>query len=157
MNFLFVSVKHCGLHTCRNVIFKEHTSEYIHIEETTLLDLWDLFGYYDGVIVPMRNPVHVAQSWYSRGLYMDPMYSGFIKIICLAEYGIPYYLLPIDHPDVNDYLDLIDEQFSIKTHREFPVLNAGAFQNYPAKPLEKQYLLPAEKLLGLNYYKDLYS
>ena len=91
-----------------------------HVEDTTVPLMRKLMR--DGwpCIVPMRHPSKVAGTWTGRGLELYTLRNYWRRLILAIDPLGPLYL-PIDVPNRQDYLDLINEATCLDLKTDWPV------------------------------------
>ncbi len=73
------------------------------------------------VIVPMRHPLTVAESWKARDKDLSPLPAQWNILKNEVHQYNPLYL-PIDHPDREAWLDAIRRKLGIQIQTDWPVV-----------------------------------
>ncbi len=155
MKFLFLSVKHSGLRLCKNHVFKDFPSEYRHFEEHPMGELHRVSLDFDAVIIPMRDPMAVAQSWANRGYLMEPLIQGLIKLANFAHTSHHYvFHIPIDSRLTRDvWLTHIENKFDIALNHDWPLVTAG---EHPKRKIPNDVYEEVRDLYNWQFFEEWY-
>lgn len=110
----------------------------------------------NAIIVPLRHPVIVAESWRRKGKPLDDMYAQWDMLIDFVDPYQPAYL-PLD-VDIRDaHLGAINERYNLKLQTRWPVINSKVKtygldrQNLPIDTQLQQLLDRLDPLLSRFY------
>lgn len=74
-------------------------------------------------IVPMRHPLKVAGTWTGRGLELHTLWNSWRRLVTAIDPLNPLYL-PIDVPNRQTYLDVINEALCQDIRTNWPVIGS---------------------------------
>ena len=75
------------------------------------------------IIVPLRHPYLVAESWQRRGKPLTELVDNFRLLVNEIDKLDPHYL-PVDIKDRDRYLDLINRDLGLNLSTEWKVVNS---------------------------------
>jgi len=90
-----------------------------HIEPEHLPALRGMAAKYP-CIIPMRHPAAVALSWTARRMNIAPLCSQYRALVTALDPLKPFYL-PVDVPNRQKYLDLINDGAGLNLATDWPV------------------------------------
>ena len=108
---------------CRESLFSDYNfgpvddsnrprGEHRHIEPAQIKILQHWLNEAEHVVVPIRHPVKVAESWKLRNYDLAALDEQWRTLVDVVAPHDPIYL-PVDHPDRNLYLDVLNERMGL--------------------------------------------
>lgn len=116
---IVASVRHTGTMFVFEHLLNRQGENY-HFGEKFVHKVYDYDG---GVIVPLRRLEAIINSWSGRQLDPRDLDAHLEQMIEYVERKSPY-LMPIDHPDRQEYLDDINEGFGLSLKTDWPIINS---------------------------------
>jgi hypothetical protein len=123
VTLLLASVYHTGTRFCRGSLFSDFNfgsqvigsdaeATNIHIEPVHIKPLQYWLNAADHVVVPLRHPLLVAESWKARGMELAALDEQWRTLADVVVPHDPIYL-PIDHPDRDLYLKELNQRMGL--------------------------------------------
>lgn len=129
------TVQHTGSYFVANHLFSDwpkHPIKNAPLEHGVYFDhVWphkrqwweELFEETDAIIVPLRHPAVVAESWKRRGRPFREMCDQWRMMRDVIDAYEPSYL-PLDVEDRQSYLDAINERYGLSLATSWPVIHS---------------------------------
>lgn len=163
-----VSIPHTGTRFCGE-LFKlsplDTPDKYTHI--MTVNNAADAFAagrkYHGSIVVPLRNPSKVLETWSKNNRHGVNQHAGigrqmFTTSWCLlAAFCAEFqpYLLPVDHPDRERYLERIISDLKPQLHDElrssWSKIGHNISEPQPIRGLDLALPFKVCELLGVHY------
>lgn len=102
---------------------------HTHTEPETMAKLRAKARHADVVVLTMRNPIDVYQSWVRRGRRLDAWYRALWENLFRVQQDFNGLWLPIDTPDRDDYLKAIADKTGLPLKTDWPKKNAYVGRN----------------------------
>ena len=162
------SVYHCGTRFCRESLlsdfnFDPHTigtcpqATHIHIEPAHFKSLQYWLNAAEHIVVPLRHPVLVAESWKARGLDLEALDEQWCTLADVVVPHDPIYL-PVDHPDRCLYLEVLNQRIGLDLKTDWEKVGARLPQDIRNdEPLTSDERQRAEHWSRLGVFVDVYG
>ena len=140
---VLATVRNTGSHTCHNILAPLGEMHYLtedqrgpcfwfgHTEATNIPRITKKVEVDGPLILSMRNPRDVCESWIRRSKPLDKTFKQmWSALFNLKSSIVDSYWLPVDTEDRDEYLDEIEYRLDTQLNRDWTPKGVFTAQNY---------------------------